>query len=257
MLIRLLMLASQAQAAAASPPPRAAPAAPAPASREAAAPSRADLLDLMRRSRLGPILIALERNFPEETEATTDRLWREAMAGRDFEAFADILATALVTILSSKKDDILNAPAADLLLVNRLQVDLYRAALATDPDYCARTGASRGDIPRTPDSVFPHLVRLSVAMVDAAGAGRRGPRIAGRGTRNQRYEQAWRGEMRALDSRLAALSGNPRALLSASSEDQCRARILSYEAIARLDPEAGAAMAAALLAGNWEPAAAP
>jgi hypothetical protein len=248
MLIRLLMLAVQA-------PGAAAPAQPAPAAEAPAA--RAAVLDILRQSPLGPILAALERNFPDETAAMTDRLRREAVAARDIEAIAGVVPTALVTILPSKKEDISNAPAEDLLRVNRLQIDLYRAALAADADHCARSGGSAIDVPRTPDAVFPHLVRLSVAMVDAAGAGHRGPRIAGRGARNERYEQAWRAEMRALDGRLAALFANPGALRGASQEDQCRVRFLSYEAISRLDPEVGAAMAAALLAGNWEPAAAP
>jgi hypothetical protein len=245
--------------AAAAPPQAASPPAPPPIVRQDetlhldhSPASRREFIAGLNRSAGADVLAAVRRNFPEEYEALIDRLLDVAInSGGDSAVAREGAFREMALFVRGKSADVLNAPAADLLALNERTLAFYRAAGTVDVALCGRFAAngiqdSRGMAP----GLMPQMSAISVATIDAAGAGHRAAdHPAGRGTLVPQDAVAWMAQMRSLDTANEALPllADPAALARAAPAAQCRLGTMIYEAIRRLPPEQGARVFAFML----------
>jgi hypothetical protein len=249
--------------AAAAPPHAAPPPAPPPLVRQHqvfsldhSAASRRNFVAGLRSSAGADVFAAVQRNFPDEYEAMIDRLLEVAInSGGDPAIAREGGFREMTEFVRAKSADVLNAPAANLLALNERTLAFYRSADNIDVALCGRFAMngiqdSRGMTP----ALLPQMSAITVATLDAAGAGHRAAdHPAGRGTLVQEDAAAWMARMRTLDTgnEVLPLLANPAALAQAAPAAQCRVGIMIHEAIRALPPEQGASIFAFLLSQSF------
>lgn len=229
----------------------------------AATPARADHPDLPRagfdlglhRSAGWPVFAAILRNYPAEGSALIDRMYEISYVHRAHgEAVTmPLIAQALAAFLQGKAPDAVNAPTPLLLRTVRLRLAFFERLAAIDVADCGRIAAS-GD---SSASGLPAMVRTlsaerNAAIVDAAGAGHRGPVIPGRGRLSPDDRAALARVLATLDpdGGLTALVTGRADAAVAPAERQCRAAIMINQAMLRLPTATAGNVAAVLLAAE-------
>jgi hypothetical protein len=229
----------------------------------AATPARADHPDMPRagfdlglhRSVGWPVFAAILRNYPAEGSALIERLYEISYAHRrEGEAAAmPFVAQALAAFMQSKAGDAANAPPPLLLRIVRLRLAFFERLAAIDVAACGRIAASGNNGAHTlPAAVQALSAGRNAAIVDAAGAGHRGPAIAGRGRLSPEDRAALRRVLQTMDpdGTLTALvvGGADADADAAPAERRCRAAIMINEAMLRLPTATAANVVAVLLA---------
>lgn len=247
----MIAAATLAAACAALPSGAQAPRAPAAKSRPLDL-DRAEFERGLRQSVGGDIIVAVERNYPEEGRRLIDRMFEAARATNGSETeLAMTGARRGAELLRSKVPDAVNSPAAGLLRFNDAQLALFRFLSQRHPHLCGPAFFGQLTDPRLiPEDMMPFTRQISIAMLDAGGAGRRGGPIAGRGQMNPEHGAAWMRQMQALDSdgQVVPLFSSPATIAAAAPALQCRLAITTHDSLRRLPPETGAAMIAFFLA---------
>lgn len=235
----------------------------------AATPARADHPDMPRagfdlglhRSAGWPVFAAILRNYPAEGSALIERLYEISYAHRrEGEAAATpFVAQALAAFMQSKAGDAANAPAPLLLRIVRLRLAFFERLAAVDVAACGRiAGAGNAGAPALPAAVQALSAERNAAIVDAAGAGHRGPAIAGRGRLSPEDRAALRTVLQRMDpdGTLTALAIGGADAEAAPAERQCRAAIMINQAVLRLPTATAANVVAVLLAAEMGASAA-
>lgn len=259
MLISLLFLAGLAQSPGPAPerlmPPAAAAGMTTPEGRRIA---RAGFVEGLERSEGAEVIAAIRRNYPEDYEPLVDRLLDAAIAhADDRNAAMDAAFHMIADYVDTKNPDLLNAPAASLIALNARTVAFFRAAMTSDVGFCAHFTISGLENPQQlPASLRAPMGAISLAMIEAAGAGHRAAPISGRGTLVPRHAEAWLRQIQSLDTdgQIMPLIEDEAAMARAAPQAQCRVGLAMFEAIGRLPPAAAASMLAYLLGQAAHPA---
>jgi hypothetical protein len=235
-----------------SPPLPAPRASPAPPQQQLRASDRAAFEQGMRTSEGAPVIAAIERNYPEDVRPLIDRMFAALNGpGGGLQNAAIIGARLTEELVRSKVPDAIHSPAPQLLRFNERQIALFTMLSQRYPHLCGPAFFGQMNDPRLiPADVRPYVREITIALLDAGGAGRRARRIAGRGELRPLDGSAWVRQMQAIDpnGELLALLADPRRMAAAPPAQQCRLAIASHEAIRRLPPEQGASMVAFFLA---------
>lgn len=222
-----------------------------PASAQRGEPPRATFERGMRSSAGGAVLVALERNFPQDARRLIDRLYADAAANRgNLDAVLPRAAQAMIDVLRSRAAELANGPAPALVRIVRLKRDLVEQMRQQDIALCGRFSVQDpGQGIVMPPALRDRARQISIAMIDAAGAGSRAPRVAGRGSLSEPDRQAYVAALQRGDpgGELVVLIGDPVALRAASPERQCGVGLLLYQAVLDLPEERAGNVAAALL----------
>lgn len=246
----------------AGPPHAARPSAPppvvvrqgahAPFALDHSAASRRGFVEGLRHSPGADVFAAIQRNYPEDYEAMIDRLLDVAInSGGDPAVAANGAFRETYAFIRSKSGDLINAPAASLLIVSQRTLAFYRALAAADVGFCARFAMGTATDPLGfPRALAPQMATITAATIDAAGAGHRAAEHpADRATLIPADAVAWMARMRALDAanEVVPLLAAPGAAERATPALQCRLGTMMYEAIEALPPDQGARILAYLL----------
>lgn len=141
-----------------------------------AASPRAQFENGMMRSEAGPLFLAMRRNFPAETRALIDRFYAIASANRtNMTAYQRGLLREQAAFLQSLLPHLRRAPEADLLLAVRARVALFEAMQRADPALCGQVAAQGSALRPLGEEIKQRNSDAMVAIIDAAGAGRRAP----------------------------------------------------------------------------------
>ncbi len=256
MLMTLFISTLAAGAQPARTPPPAPPTIRRPVPRQAAptpAIDRRSFEQGLRASSGGPVFVAIERHFPEDGVLLMDRLYNLVISNRGS------LTTAMQQAINemdrygrSKARHIVNAPTPNLVALNRRMLSAYQMLRQRDVETCARMATGEGTMsPREAVNLSgTEMTELSVAMIETAGIGSRTPETLGRGQLNQDHLVAWMLEMERLDpdGDQRALLESPERLRAATSVQKCNVGILIHQAVASMQPEAGASIFAFIFA---------
>ncbi len=211
---------------------------------------RRDFERELRATPMGPILDALERNYPEDARALLARLYAIAYEHRVAPLRAEeLLHREMMALLRSKAADLAAAPAPALRRLLEEEIRLYRAIQAPDVEWCGALSASApGHSWILPPGLAEQVPPKTIAMIEAAGAGRRTPQ-ARRLPPSADDMADWGLAIIAgdRDGRLRALLRNPEALRAAPPDQQCAAGLLAYEAALGLPLEKSANITALLM----------
>lgn len=175
---------------------------------------------------------ALKANFPSDYQ---ELLRSAAAAGRrgGNRAASREAQTFMARFVASKANAVMAAPDRDLQRIGGVQLSLVQALRDENVNLCADY-AVRGLGPgaRLSAASLALLSRLSVYVIEAARAGERSGRPP-RPALTQADAQAWLGAMRAIDPVVAGQIESNSAV-SLPPAGQCRAGVVTYEAVTRL-----------------------
>lgn len=227
---------------------------------------RADFERGLRMSEGASVLGAIERYYPADYRRLVDRMFAEAEAVYpDRQQMTAVGMRTMQGFIAEKLPDIVNAPAGELLALNDRQIELLRGLRTLDPRLCAV--AIRGEL-RDPTSIpiaaRALAARVSLALIEAAGAGSRAARQPGRNDFNPADLQAWVAAIQEIDPSGATerVYASPAAMAGAAPASLCDAGIVIQEAVRNLPRETGGNlvamfMIAAVRANAAPPAPAP
>jgi hypothetical protein len=204
-------------------------------------PTRAQFEAGALRSGQGQVYAAMRRNFPAEYAALMDRLHAFLRARwPNLAGFESETTREQAMFFRGLMPDLRRAPLPDLMAAMQARLALLETAQRLDPVLCGRMAAASNTAMPIPAALQPGTKRALIAMIDAAGAGRRTPAPPQREIMAADvavYEETFarfdpRGDLRPLTS-----GEESRAM--AAPERLCRLAVALQQTVLALPPEVG------------------
>ena len=198
----------------------------------------------------GPIFASIKVNFPADYARMIDEMIPRVQQNiDDHAALRQIGFEATQKLFLRKVPDLVNAPAATLLELNRRQLAFTRNLQGDDVRACAEYSMSGfGAETQLSAAREAELTAIGAFTIGTAKAGADRARDASRAALDPQAAALWYGRVTEIEpsAEMKALLSDEALLAKATPEQQCRLGIAIYAAIAAMPEEAGANVAAFL-----------